>query len=74
MTKKPHDAGYAPWQCKECGAWVFTLPNLHFPLCSEYKKSPALVESARRYYETVALKDTEKTGLVKKTRKRRSAI
>jgi hypothetical protein len=70
MVTKKHNTGYAPWKCSECGAWVFTLPNLHAPLCSEYKKCSAMVASTVRYYESLKL--SEPTMLpVKRARKKR---
>jgi hypothetical protein len=70
VKRKPKDNGHAVWQCKKCGAWVFTRPNLHWPLCAIYQKDPDLVAGTILYYEKIVSEKVEIPTITRKKRKK----
>ena len=67
------DTHYAPWICKECGSWVFTIPSLHRAVCRQYQDNPEMVLSNKRYYESM-LEDKPVVAPAKGARKKRSGV
>lgn len=70
VVRKHKDTGHAIWKCDKCGAWVFTMPNLHFPLCALYRKDPDMVAGTIVHYENLISAKVEIPTYARKKRKK----